>query len=75
MPLQKENSSGVAPLGDRLLSSKEVCSRLNISTKTLQRICKRGAINFIRISGSLYRFRPAAVELFLSRSEVKAVRS
>ncbi len=74
MPSQKKDV-GVAPLGDSLLSSKEVCSRLNISAKTLQRICKRGAINFIRISGSLYRFRPAAVELFLTRSEVKAVRS
>jgi excisionase family DNA binding protein len=75
MPYPKESSNGAASLGERLLSSKEVCSRLKISTKTLQRICKRGAINFIRISGSLYRFRPAAVELFLSRSEVKAVRS
>jgi excisionase family DNA binding protein len=55
-----------------LLSSREVCDRLNISAKTLQRLCQRKQINYVRMSDTLYRFRPGAVELFLAKREVKA---
>jgi excisionase family DNA binding protein len=73
MSSSKENSLSAAPSIDRerLLSSREVCERLNICAKTLQRMCARGAISYVRISESLYRFRPSAVELFLSRAEVR----
>jgi excisionase family DNA binding protein len=55
---------------DRLLTSAEVCNILRIKSKTLQRLCKSGALNFIRISETCYRFRPAAVNLFLRQREI-----
>jgi excisionase family DNA binding protein len=65
--------SAVPPaVEDHLLSWKEVCTRLDISRKTLQRLCQRKQINYIRISESLYKFRPAAIDLFIAKREVKA---
>lgn len=55
---------------ETLLTSKQVCAILSISTKTLQRMIRRKEINYIRMHGR-YRFRPTAVALFVAQREVK----
>ena len=55
-----------------LLTGKQVCTLLNISGKTLQRLCARRDINFIRLSGKAFRFRPEAVNLFIAQREVRS---
>jgi excisionase family DNA binding protein len=57
---------------EALLTSAEVCALLNVSPKTLRRLCERREINFIRMSRGTFRFRKTAVELFLADREVRA---
>jgi excisionase family DNA binding protein len=56
-----------------LLSIPQVSELLGISPKTLRRFIAKRQINYLRI-GNQYRFRPTAVELFLSQREVKVGR-
>lgn len=51
---------------EKLLTSAEVCELLNVSRKTLQRYMRDRKINYIRLSSDAYRFRPAAIALFLA---------
>ena len=53
-----------------LLNAQQVCEVLQISRRTLTRWIRKNLINYVRIGGQ-YRFRPAAVELFVSQREVK----
>ena len=53
------------------LTSRDVCALLKISSKTLERLRKKRALNFVRLGGA-YRFRRSAVDLFLSQREVTA---
>ena len=65
--------SGSSP-PDRLLTSREVCARLSIHLKTLQRYCKQGKISFICVGGK-HRFRTSAVEAFIADREICARRA
>jgi len=64
--------SAASTAGDRLLSTREVCERLHVSPKTLQRECARGAISYIRLSSTLFRFRLASVDYYIAKREIKA---
>jgi hypothetical protein len=59
---------------DVLLTPADVCLRLRISRKTLQRMnhgCPP-AISYVKTRGG-YRYRRAALEFYISQHEVKAV--
>jgi excisionase family DNA binding protein len=56
---------------EKFLTTRDVCAALKISPKTLERLRKRRALNFIRVGGA-YRFRRSAINLFLSQREVMA---
>lgn len=47
-----------------LMTAKEVCSMLNISTATLWRLCNDGDLRVIKVAGCS-RYRRADVEKFL----------
>ncbi len=52
-----------------LLTPDDVCSRLQISRKTLQRLTGGRQIGFIRV-GNQVRFRETALDLYLTRREL-----
>jgi excisionase family DNA binding protein len=54
-----------------LLSTDEVARRIGVKPKTIRRYASRRLLNYILV-GNRLRFRPAAVELFLSQREVRA---
>jgi hypothetical protein len=65
--------STVLPAVEGLIGWEEACRRLGgISRKTLQRLCQTKQINYVKISDSLYKFRPVALALFVAKREVKA---
>ena len=73
--MQSKNSVAVAVPSqidpqDCLLSSQDVCRYLQISKKTLQRMIAAKRIFPVRISGGLYRFRRAAVDVFIQRNTI-----
>jgi excisionase family DNA binding protein len=61
-----------ASVDDPLFTSEQLCSYLEISTRTLKRLTAKKALNFIRLSAGAYRFRKSAVEAFLGRRTVQA---
>lgn len=54
---------------DCLLSSEDVCRYLQISKKTLQRLIAAKRIFPLRLSSGLYRYRRAAIDLFIQKNE------
>ena len=52
-----------------LLTTRDVCTRLRISMKTLQILRKRRKIAYIRFGHRSIRFREQAIEEFLRRRE------
>jgi excisionase family DNA binding protein len=68
-PVNKPQPSPIAP-EDCLLSSQDVCRYLAISKKTLQRLIAAKRIFPLRISGGLYRYRRAAVDLFIQKNTI-----
>jgi excisionase family DNA binding protein len=52
-------------MGERLLTVRQVAARLAVSTDTVYRLCDRGSLRFVRISGSI-RIDPASVEAFIA---------
>lgn len=52
----------------QLLTPAQVCAKLAISRKTLQRMCQNSHLSFLRVNGS-YRFRETAIELYITRQE------
>jgi excisionase family DNA binding protein len=60
----------IAP--DSILTSKQVCTLLQVCGKTLQRLCAKKEISFIRVSRTTFRFRRAAVDHFVAQREVRA---
>jgi excisionase family DNA binding protein len=62
---------GIAVCPEEFLTSRDVCALLKISSKTLERMRKRRALNFVRVGGA-YRFRRSALDLFLAQREVMA---
>lgn len=54
---------------EKLLRAKEVCGVLNVSRRTLSRICENNAIAYVSVKGS-YRFHPSAVQSFLDQNSV-----
>lgn len=54
---------------DRLLAQSEVCERLSISTKTLQKYRRTRKIAFIQLGYNTIRFRETAVQEFIRRGE------
>jgi excisionase family DNA binding protein len=59
-----------ARLSDALLSTNELADVTGFAPKTVRRWAARKLLNFIRV-GNQFRFRPAAVELFLSQREIR----
>jgi excisionase family DNA binding protein len=59
-----------APLAPALLSTNELAGLTGFAPKTIRRWAARRLLNFIRV-GNQFRFRPAAVELFLRQREVR----
>jgi len=61
-------------LGERhsnaLLSTNQLADLTGFAPKTIRRWASRRLLNFIRV-GNQFRFRPAAVELFLMQREVR----
>lgn len=53
-----------------LLSTNELADLTGFAPKTIRRWASRRLLNFIRV-GNQFRFRPAAVELFLTQREVR----
>ena len=53
-----------------LLNPKEAARILDISTRTLNRLVKRGDIAFVRVGGSL-RFKPADLADFINQNRVR----
>lgn len=53
-----------------LLSTNELADLTGFAPKTIRRWASRRLLNFIRV-GNQFRFRPAAVELFLMQREVR----
>ena len=66
--------SGPVLLGARhsnaLLSTNQLADLTGFAPKTIRRWASRRLLNFIRV-GNQFRFRPAAVELFLMEREVR----
>ena len=62
-----------APLGERLLTAKQVASLLSVSLRTLEAEIAEGRIAFVRIRGSR-RFAPAAIRAYVNAAGVKAQR-
>lgn len=60
---------------ERLYSAKEAAQILNTSKKTLNKWCEEKRINYIRVPGGPFKFRRAAIELFIAQHEVKAINS
>jgi excisionase family DNA binding protein len=52
-----------------LLSTNELASLIGFKPKTIRRLVSRRLLNYIRV-GNQFRFRAAAVELFLAQREV-----
>lgn len=59
---------------DDLLSIREAAEKdvLNVSVKTVQRLCKSGKLSYILITPTLWRIRRAAISYYLSKREIKA---
>jgi excisionase family DNA binding protein len=55
-------------MSEILLTPAQVCERLQISRKTLERLCLSRALGFVRVGGR-YRFRESALAFYLGRSE------
>jgi excisionase family DNA binding protein len=53
-----------------LLSTNELAGLTGFAPKTIRRWACRRLLNYIRV-GNQFRFRPAAVELFLRQREVR----
>lgn len=53
-----------------LLSTNELADLTGFAPKTIRRWASRRLLNFIRV-GNQFRFRPAAVELFLAQHEIR----
>lgn len=62
-------SSATSP--DDLLSIKEAARLLNVSPKTVQRLCKDGKLSYIPITPTLFRIRRSAISYFLAKQEVR----
>lgn len=58
------------PLSNTLLSTNELADLTGFAPKTIRRWASRRLLNFIRV-GNQFRFRPAAVELFLAQREIR----
>jgi len=58
------------PLANTLLSTNELANLTGFAPKTIRRWASRRLLNFIRV-GNQFRFRPAAVELFLAQREIR----
>ena len=54
-----------------LLTATEVCDLLQISRRTLQRLCAYRKLSFIRIGQNTVRFRREIVDVFLRSREVR----
>jgi excisionase family DNA binding protein len=54
---------------EKLLTSREVSTRLGICPKTLQRLRKRGAISFVMVGGA-FRYRPSVLDYFINSRTV-----
>ena len=57
-------------LSNALLSTNELADLIGFAPKTIRRWAARRLLNFIRV-GNRFRFRPAAVELFLAQREIR----
>jgi len=57
-------------LSSTLLSTNEMADLTGFAPKTIRRWASRRLLNFIRV-GNQFRFRPAAVELFLAQREIR----
>jgi len=57
-------------LSSTLLSTNELADLTGFAPKTIRRWASRRLLNFIRV-GNQFRFRPAAVELFLAQREIR----
>ena len=65
-----------------LLSAKDAAKQLNVSKKTLLKWCAEKRLNYVALPGYInsnkklhpgpYKFRQAAIDLFLAQHEVKA---
>ena len=53
-----------------LLSTNELANLTGFKPKTIRRWVSRKLLNYIRV-GNRFRFRPAAVKLFLAQREVR----
>jgi excisionase family DNA binding protein len=51
---------------ESLLTVREVASRLRVSSASVYKLCRRGALPGFRIGGAL-RFQPAAIDEYLGR--------
>jgi len=56
----------------QLLTPKQVCERLAVSRRTLQRLTDERLISFVRVGGQV-RFRESVVELYVTKEEIPAI--
>jgi len=68
--LGSNSDSGYALPSSGLLSTNELADLTGFAPKTIRRWASRRLLNSIRV-GNQFRFRPAAVELFLTQHEVR----
>jgi excisionase family DNA binding protein len=64
-------ASAVSP--DALLSCKQAAAILNISAKTVQRLCTAGRLSYIPITPTLFRIRRGALDVFMSKTEARVL--
>jgi excisionase family DNA binding protein len=60
---------------EKLLTTREVCDYLKISSRTLRRYTREKSLPYIKLSNGLVRFSPTAITESLREREVRSITS
>jgi excisionase family DNA binding protein len=60
---------------EKLLTTREVCDYLRISSRTLRRYTREQSLPYIKLSNGLIRFSPTAITESLREREVRPITS
>lgn len=60
---------------EKLLTTREVCDYLRISSRTLRRYTREQSLPYIKLSNGLVRFSPTAITESLKEKEVRPITS
>jgi excisionase family DNA binding protein len=56
-----------------LLDTRDVCQKLKMSPKTVQRLRKAGDLRWVRLAGGRVRFTPDQVTEYVSQHQVQGM--